>query len=123
MYMHVSLVLLQYLCIDNFTNTHLSTVNILKELPVARLFDVTITEQFVLSELLHLNCNKTPGPDNLVCYNCATSLCKPIRYSYLFNQSLHAGELPTDWKKANITYPIHTRRDQDVKHQITDQSV
>ena len=49
----------------------------LKELPVARLFDVTITEQSVLSGFLHLNSNKPyAGPDNLVCYNC------------MFNQSL-----------------------------------
>ena len=71
----------------------------LSERTTSRLSDVTITEQSVLNGLLHLNSNKTPGPDTThpcLLKNCAISLCKPIHY--LFDQSLHAGKLPADWK-------------------------
>ena len=63
----------------------------------------------MLSRFLCLNSNKTPGPDKIyhcLLKNCAISLCKPIHY--LFDQSLYAGELPTDWKNAKVT-PIHKK--------------
>ena len=66
---------------------------------MCKLPDIAITKQSVLSGLLHLNSNKNPGPDKIypcLLKNCASSLCKPIYY--LFDESLHAGKLPTDWK-------------------------
>ena len=72
----------------------------LSERATSRLSEITIAEQLVLSKLLRLNSNKTPGSDKIhpcLLKNCAASLCKPI--CYLFNQSLHTGELPADWKK------------------------
>ena len=98
--------------------------NIITELSVrttSRLSEITITEQLVLSKLLRLNSNKTPGPDKMhpcLLKNCAASLCKPV--CYLFNQSLYTGELPAEWKNANVT-PIH-KKGLKVKLQIIDQS-
>ena len=89
------------------------TLDHIPELPVrttSRLSNVTIiNEQSVLSGLLSLNCNKTPGPNKIhLCLlkNFATSLCKSIHN--LFDQSLYTGELPTDWKNANVT-PVHKK--------------
>ena len=61
------------------------TLHYIPELPkrtTSRLSEITITEQLVLSKLLYLNSNKTPGPDKiypcLLKNYCAASLCKPI---------------------------------------------
>ena len=92
-----------------FSEEDLDYIPELPERTTSRLSEITITEQLVLSKLLHLNSNKTPGPDKVhpcLLKNCVASLCKPI--CYLFNQSLYTGELPADWKNANVT-PIHKK--------------
>ena len=92
-----------------FSEEDLDYIPELPERTTSRLSEITITEQLVLSKLLRLNSNKTPGPDKIhpcLLKNCAASLCKPI--CYLFNHSLYTGELPADWKNANVT-PIHKK--------------
>ena len=64
----------------------------LPERTSSRLSKIIITEESVFSKLLHLNSNKTPGPDNIYpCLlrscSCVASLCKLV--CYLFNQSLY----------------------------------
>ena len=85
----------------SFNEESLDHIPELPERTTSRLSDVIITEQSMLSGLLHLNSNKTPGPNTRTIHpcllkSCATSLCKSIHY--LFDQSLYSGEHPTDWK-------------------------
>ena len=88
------------------------TLDHIPELPeriICKSSDITITKQSVLSGLLRLNSNRTIGADRIhpcLLKNCASSLCKPIHY--LCDQSLYAGEFPTDWNNANVT-PIHKK--------------
>ena len=55
--------------------------------------------------LLKLNCNKSPGPDNIhphILKECATVLSLPLWI--LFSSSLSEGQLPDSWKKAKVTH-------------------
>ena len=68
------------------------------------LSDIIITEKAVLDKLNNLNTNKTPGADNIhprVLKELSMSLSKPL--TYLFNKSINDGQLPTDWKTANVS--------------------
>ena len=108
-----------------FTEETLDHIPELPERTIYKLSDITITEQSVLSGLLCLNSNKTPGPDKIhpcLLKNCASSLCKPIHY--LFDQSLYAGEFSTDWKNTNVT-PIHKKgsRSQVSNYRLTSKVV
>ena len=92
-----------------FSEETLDHIPELSERTTSRLSQITITEQSVLSRLLCLDSNKTPGPDQIhpcLLKNCAASLCTPI--CQLFKQSLYTGELPADWKNANVTH-IHKK--------------
>ena len=62
--------------------------------------------------LRNINVNKSPGPDGIhgkVLKNCALTLSFPL--SILFNLSYFSGQLPTDWKLANVT-PVHKKGDK-----------
>lgn len=66
--------------------------------------DVFVTPQEVFEELCKLNPMKASGPDAIpgrLLKEGATSLADPL--STLFNLSLSTGQLPLDWRRANIT--------------------
>jgi hypothetical protein len=68
------------------------------------LHDITINEELVLSKLNKLKLNKAPGVDGivpLILVKAADIVCKPL--SSIFNSSLTAGIVPTDWRRANVT--------------------
>ena len=57
--------------------------------------------------------DKAAGPDGIkghILKNCASSLALPL--SILFNKSYHTGQLPKDWKAANVV-PIHKKGSKD----------
>ncbi len=69
--------------------------------------DITLTAEEVAACLYNLDISKASGPDGIPArilkecsYQIAPSICD------LFNQSLHTGRLPSEWKSADIT-PIH----------------
>ena len=71
-----------------FSEEALDHIPELPERTFSRLSEIIITEESVFNRLLHLNINKTPGPDKIhpcLLRSCAASLCKLVRH--LFNQS------------------------------------
>ena len=66
--------------------------------------DIIITEKAVKDKLNKLNTAKTPGIDKIhprVLKELSESLIKPL--TILFNKSICEGQLPLDWKTANIS--------------------
>ena len=69
--------------------------------------DLICVEDEILSLLLNLDVTKSSGPDGIssrILKECARELAPSL--TYLFNISLSTGELPDDWKKANVV-PVH----------------
>ena len=69
--------------------------------------DFKFDKNKVIQILLGLDTNKSSGPDEIsgmVFKNCAYSLALPL--SILFNLSFSMGQLPPDWKLANVV-PIY----------------
>jgi hypothetical protein len=74
--------------------------------------DFTVTENGVLKLLEELNPNKAPGPDGVsgkILKTMASEIA-PI-LTIIFRQSMETGNLPDDWKKANIA-PIFKKGDR-----------
>ena len=70
---------------------------------------IEFTASDIQKLLSNLNCNKSPGPDNIhprVLKECAGVLAEPL--CFLFTTSLHQGQLPGMWKDAKVT-PIFKR--------------
>ena len=70
---------------------------------------IEFTASDVQKLLSKLNCNKSPGPDNIhprVIKECAGVLAEPL--CFLFTTSLQQGQLPGMWKDAKLT-PIFKR--------------
>ena len=66
--------------------------------------DLIITEEAVRAKLSNLNPNKSPGPDKLyprILKELCNELAKPL--TYFFNLSIEKGELPEEWKLAEVT--------------------
>ena len=93
---------------NHFAN--ISTVNNEKEitenlnLPNHSLTSILITEQDVKDQLTNLNCNKPGGPDEIMpklIKTVSTNLVKPL--TLLFNRSLQLGQVPSQWKMANVS--------------------
>ena len=66
----------------------------------------------VLSELRNIDANKAVGPDGIhgtVLKMCAATLAFPI--TKIFNLSLNLGQIPSDWKTANVV-PFHQKGDK-----------
>ena len=66
--------------------------------------DFTISEEEVRKLLLHLKRDKAPGPDGInptILVELADILAKPI--SIIFNISLDSGNIPEDWRKAQVS--------------------
>jgi hypothetical protein len=63
-----------------------------------------ITEQDVIDQFPILKINKPPGPDKLapkVIKAIFLSLVIPI--TIIFNKTIQLGQVPSDWKCANVT--------------------
>ena len=76
------------------------------------LFDFYIDFRYVRKILSSLNPNKSQGPDGIsgkVLKNCAASIAYPI--TLLFNMSFSQGQIPPDWKLANVV-PVHKKGDK-----------
>jgi len=81
--------------------------------PVANSLEILITEELILKALTKLKVDKSPGPDNIhpmVLREAATEVVEPL--TMIFRKSLSQGELPEDWRKANIS-PIHKKGPKD----------
>ncbi|KFW82306.1 hypothetical protein N305_03469, partial [Manacus vitellinus] len=68
-----------------------------------------IQEETVCDPLNHLDPHKSMGPDGIhprVMRNLAEELAKPL--SIIYQQSWLTGEVPDDWKLANVM-PIHKK--------------
>jgi hypothetical protein len=66
--------------------------------------DLHVNEQMVMEKLMKLNINKSAGVDGIkgiVLQKCASVLAYPL--CEILNKSLRAGEVPSQWKNANIT--------------------
>jgi len=70
-----------------------------------------ITEDLVHNKISKLNITKASGPDEIHPSTFCDYLCKPL--CLIYNQSLQSGQLPQDWKPANVT-PVYQNG-----HQIT----
>lgn len=70
---------------------------------------IKITEDVVRRRLKALKPDKSPGPDGmhpLVLKQLADELAKPL--AKIFDKSYNSGEVPEDWRRANIT-PIYKK--------------
>ena len=66
----------------------------------------------VTNILKNIDVNKSPGPDGIagiVLKKCASNLSYPL--SILFDISFSTGQLPSDWKLANVV-PVHKKGDK-----------
>jgi Reverse transcriptase (RNA-dependent DNA polymerase) len=66
--------------------------------------DIDIREQDVRSKLESLKVNKSPGPDDIhpkLLYELRNELVSPL--TNMFNISIKSGEIPQDWKDANVS--------------------
>ena len=65
---------------------------------------INIKPEKVLKQLKNLNVSKSYGPDKCHPFfikECADEISLPL--SEIFRRSISTGEVPNDWKKANIT--------------------
>ena len=76
--------------------------------------NVDIKAEKVLKQLKSLNTSKSCGPDNCHPYflkECAVEIYLPL--TDIFRKSVASGEVPEDWRKANITCIFKTGNRQD----------
>ncbi|XP_070560222.1 uncharacterized protein [Ptychodera flava] len=69
-----------------------------------RLVKINVTEDDVAKKLSQLHPSKAPGPDKVsprILITVAQQITKPL--TLLFNHSLSTGEVPNDWRRANVT--------------------
>jgi hypothetical protein len=77
------------------------------------ILEITLEPCKVRVVLNNLNPNKASGPDKIhirLLKECACSITPSL--TYLFNKSLHTGDLPTEWKLSNII-PLHKKGDKN----------
>ena len=88
-----------------FTNEDLTNVPTVDNLSNNMfLTDILITKEAVKSKLKNLNPAKAMGPDkipSLILKTLNEDLCLPL--SIIFNKSLHAGIVPSEWKIAEVS--------------------
>ena len=73
---------------------------------------ILISEEDVTQAIDKLKVNKSPGPESIyprVLKECKNNLVKPL--VYIFNKSLETGEIPNEFKLANVT-PIFKKGDK-----------
>ena len=86
-----------------------STYNIGIDFTNDHLFEVNFNPDIIREHLLAINPNKAQGPDLIhgrILKTCANSLAYPL--SRLFKLSYETGNIPTDWKLANVV-PVHKK--------------
>ena len=74
---------------------------------------VEITEDLVMKKLSALKVDKSQGPDGInprILKECRSSIAKPLYI--IFKKSLESGQLPSDFKNANIS-PIFKKRNRN----------
>ena len=74
------------------------------------LLDTVIAEDLVHKKLVSLVANKTPGVDGFVSnifINTAHNISLPLHI--IFQRSINSGEIPADWKRANV-FAIYKKR-------------
>lgn len=79
---------------------------------LTRMDDIEISQRGIMLLLQKVKLTSAPGPDNISNYilkNCAASVAPYL--VVLFQKSLESGELPHDWKSANVV-PIHKSGDR-----------
>ena len=75
-------------------------------------YEMFITPSDVYEILRKVKPSKAPGPDGIsghVLKNCCTTLGLPL--AMLFNLSYRTGQIPQEWKNANVV-PIHKKKDK-----------
>ncbi|MBN3295464.1 CATO protein, partial [Amia calva] len=73
---------------------------------------IRINEEEVLKGLAELKTNKSPGPDGIfptVLKEIREIIYRPL--TQIFQMTLRTGDVPTDWKTANVI-PIHKKGDK-----------
>ena len=71
--------------------------------------DIEFSTTRIRKILKNINVNKAPGPDGIhgkVLKNCRESLAYPL--SLLFTTSYNIGQIPSEWKTANVV-PVHKK--------------
>ncbi len=66
-----------------------------------------IVESDILRTIEKIKVNKAPGPDKItprILMEIKNQICKPL--SIVFNKSLTAGKVPSDWKLANYIFEV-----------------
>ena len=69
-------------------------------------FDINFDYRHVRKLLLNINSNKAQGPDGIhgkILKNCALGLAFPL--SQIFKLSYNTGQIPLQWKSANVVPP------------------
>ena len=87
-----------------FTREPTDEIPTLGKLTEFNLSDTAISEDMVKMEMLKINVNKSPGPDDIhprMLVELANDMSKPL--AFLFNMSIKNGETPLDWKKARVS--------------------
>ena len=95
-----------------FTTEDISTLPNLGESTVPPMEDIKITCSGVLKLLQDLNTRKATGPESIsahVLKTYATEIAPVL--TFIFQQSISSGYVPTDWRLANIT-PIFKKGDK-----------
>ena len=90
------------------------------ESPYLDIQPISITYADVSQLLTTLDVHKAPGPDKIPSHllQLASQEIAPV-LTLIINSSLHQGELPMDWKRANIV-PVFKKETKHL-HPITDQ--
>jgi len=87
-----------------FTLEDTSNIPVIRAETDEDLSSVTINRQNILKKIHELRINAATGPDNIsprILKELADVIVLPLEI--LFNRSLNEGELPSDWKTANVT--------------------
>lgn len=91
---------------------HTGALPHMQQMTQNRIGELKITPEMVKDKLESLNIYKASGPDGIhphVLQKTANAMSIPL--AHIFQQSLDTGEVPEDWRSANIT-PIHKKGDR-----------
>ncbi len=78
------------------------------------ILDFDVTPEIVRDKLSKLKPNKASGPDNVSVNVLRNCLNFDLPLAIIFNQSLQMGQLPQDWRDANVT-PLHKKGSRQLR--------